>query len=769
MPTFEQANRPLRITTPLGKDAIFLKQLSGTEAISQLFNFTVELLAPVDKPIDFGKILGQAVTIELDHKSGEPRYFHGHVSKFTQGGRDQDFTRYRAEIVPQLWFLTKRTQSRIFQHITIPDLLKKLLAGLKTDFEIQGTFEKRDYCVQYRESDFDFASRLMEEEGIYYYFKHADGEHTMVLANTPQSHAELPIDKKLIYDDLAGGNREEHRISSWEKLQEIRSGKVTLWDHSFELPHKHLEADKLITESVQVGTVTHKLKVGGAEKLEQYDFPGGYAQRFDGIDRGGGDQAGDLGKINQDNKRTVTIRMQEETAPALQIQGQSDCLQMSPGYKFVLERHFDADGDYVLTDVQHEATVGTNYRAGEGDELKYSNTFTCLPLAVPFRPERSTYRPTVYGSQTAVVVGPKGEEIFVDKYGRIKVQFHWDREGKNDADSSCWIRVATMWAGRNWGMVHLPRIGQEVIVDFLEGDPDQPIVVGSVYNADMMPPFKLPDNKTQSGIQTRSTPGGGSANFNQIRFEDKKGSEQLHIHAEKNQDIEVENDETHTVGHDRTKTIGNDETTHVKHDRTETVDNNETITIGANRKEQVGINETIAIGSNRTVTVGASESVTVALTRTHAVGINEAIAIGAAQETAIGAFRSITVGAYQTVQIGLTHDVSVGSSQSTTVGKNDSLTVGENRVEQISKDHSVAIGGKRTTAIKEDDTTTVGKNIVIEAGDSIELRTGDASITMKKDGTIIIKGKDITTDGSGQVNVKAAKNITMKGQKILQN
>jgi len=769
MPTYEQANRPLRIKTPLGADAVLLTDMSGSEAISTLFSYSLEMMAPVDKPVDFSKILGQAVTIEIDHPNGETRHFHGHINRFSQGGRDQEFIRYSAEMVPQLWFLTKRTQSRIFQHITVPNILKKVLEGLKVDFEIQGTFEQRDYCVQYRESDFDFAARLTEEEGIYWYFKHGENEHRMVLGNTPQSHADLPIDKKLIYEELGGGNREELRITSWQKTQEIRSGKVVLWDHCFELPHKHLEADKPITESVQVGSIAHKLKLAGVDKLELYDFPGGYAQRFDGIDRGGGERPSDVQKIFGDNKRTVNLRMQEEAALALQLHGESDCLQMGSGFKFTLERHFDADGDYVLTEVSHEAKVGPNYRAGEGEQLKYSNSFTCLPLAVPFRPQRTTYRPTVYGSQTAVVVGPQGEEIFTDKYGRIKVQFHWDREGKNDADSSCWIRVASMWAGRSWGMIHLPRIGQEVVVDFLEGDPDQPIVVGSVYNAEMMPPFPLPANKTQSGIQTRSSPGGGASNFNQIRFEDKKGSEQLHIHAEKNQDIEVENDETHTVGHDRTKTIGHDETTHVKHDRTETVDNNETITIGNNRTEKVVSNESISIGINRDIVVGKNETATVAMMRTHTVGINEAIAIGAAQETVVGAFRSVSVGAYQTIQVGGIQSITVGASQSTTVGSNDSLTVGGNRVDQIAKDHSEAVGGKRTAAIKEDDTTTVGKNVVIEAGDSITFRTGDASITLKKDGTITVKGKDITCDGSGQINVKAGKNIVMKGQKILQN
>ncbi|MCE9531303.1 MAG: type VI secretion system tip protein VgrG [Planctomycetes bacterium] len=768
MPEFTQDNRPLRINTDLGPDAVLLTHASGTEEISKLFQFSLGLVAPVDKPVDFSKILGQPACVELDQGEGT-RFFHGFISRFSQGIRDDHFIHYRAELVPQFWFLTKREQSRIFQHLSVPEILKLVLEGLKVDNEIQGSFDKRDYCVQYRESDFAFASRLMEEEGIFWFFKHAKGEHRLVLANTPQSHTDLPTNKKLIYETLSGGNREEGRVQSWEKVQEIRSGKVTLWDHCFELPHKHLESDKTIPDSVQAGKVSHKLKLSGVDKLELYDYPGGYSQRFDGVDRGGGDQPAELDKIFKDNKRTVGIRLQEEAALALQIQGSSDCSQMHAGFKFSLERHFDADGDYYLTQVSHDVQLGTNVRSGIEEGIRYTNHFTCVPLAVPYRPQRKTPRPTVHGSQTAVVVGPAGEEIFTDKYSRVKVQFHWDRQGKNDADSSCWIRVSTMWAGRNWGMIHIPRIGQEVIVDFLEGDPDQPIIVGSVYNADMMPPFELPGNKTQSGIQTRSSPGGSGANCNQIRFEDKAGAEQVHIHAEKNQDIEVENDETHWVGHDRKKTIDNDETTHVKHDRTETVDNNETIAIGNNRAETVAVNESIDVGANRSRTVGGNETVAVAKMRTHTVGINEAIAVGAAQEIVVGGLRSVTVGAVQTITVGLSQDITVGRSQSTSVGKDDSLTVGGNRAEEIAKDHGQQVGGKRTSAIKEDDTNTVGKNLVVTAGDSITFTTGDASITMKKDGTIIIKGKDITIDGSGEINVKASKNIVMKGKKILQN
>ena len=501
MPEHLQADRPLTIDTPLPKDTVLLKGLSGREGVSQLFGFEFDLLADNRVDVAFDKLLGQKVTAHLALQKGK-RHFNGRCVRISQGERDareKTFTSYRMQIVPDFWMLTRKAQSRIFQQMSVPDILKKVLVGFDVAYEIQGTFHPRDFCVQYRETDFNFACRLMEEEGIYYFFKHEDGTHTMVVANTPQSHSDVPGPTQIIYEDVAGGFREEDRIYDWEKVQEWRSGKYTLWDHTFELPHKHLETEKLIQETVTVGKVSHKLKVSGNDKFEIYDWPGQYAQRFDGVNPGGGDRPGDLQHIFEDNKRTVEIRMQEEALGSLVIRGRSNCRHFMAGHKFSLIRHFSGEGGpYVLTSVLHSARGG-DFRDGNTEEFQYRNEFTCIPQALPFRPPRVTPKPVVHGTQSAVVVGPKGEEIFTDKYGRVKVQFHWDREGKHDTDSSCWIRVATASAGRMWGSIHIPRIGQEVTVDFLEGDPDQPIIVGSIYNADMMPP-------TSSRISRQSAP-----------------------------------------------------------------------------------------------------------------------------------------------------------------------------------------------------------------------------------------------------------------------
>lgn len=609
METYQQAARPLTVTTPLGPDKLLLVGLAGTEALSRLFRFRLELIATNETEVDFARLLGKPLTAHVTAPGGAKRHFSGICCRFAQGNRDATFTAYQADIVPEAWFLTRKAQSRIFQHKAVPEILQEVFKGLKVTPKLKGKYEPRDYCVQYRETDFNFASRLMEEEGIYYLFTHDDGGHTMVLGDTPDTHPEVPFDPQAVFEPLADGTVDEERITEWARAQELRPMKVTLWDHCFEKPHEHLEAEQQIADSVQVGTRTHKLKLGSPEKLELYDWPGEYAQRFDGVDPGGGDRASDLQKIYQDNKRTAEIRMQEEAAGALEIVGAGKLRQLTAGHRFTMTRHHDADGPYVLTAVHHNARLSSDYRSGAADEAVYGNAFTCIPAAVPYRPARQTPKPVVQGTQTAVVVGPKGEELFTDKYGRVKVQFHWDREGKNDEKSSCWIRVAQPIAGKRWGASFWPRIGQEVIVDYLEGDPDQPIVVGSVYNADQMPPYlgegpddKHKDDNKVTGFKSNTTAGG--AGFNELRFDDTKDKQQIFVHAEKNYDVRVKNDAKHRIygnhhhivgwekdgkkGGDLRERVYEDRHTHVHQDRIEHVEGNLQQLVGKGQAQSGG-------------------------------------------------------------------------------------------------------------------------------------------------------------------------------------
>ena len=611
----------MTVSTPLGADKLLLMGFEGTEQISGLFAFGLDLQATNAnaKDVKFESLLGQelVVTMQIQNKdpqstAAEVRYFRGVCRRFEQGNRGLDFTSYRAEIVPQFWFLTRTAQCRIFQQMSVPDILKKVLTGLNVNWQLDGTFEKREYCVQYRETDFNFASRLMEEEGIFYFFKHTKEEHQMVVADSARVHPDVPGVTKVQWNVEEGRHREMRHIHEWVKRQEVRSGKYALWDHSFQRPDDNFKSEKSTLSTVAVGTVTHKLQTGGNDKFEIYDYPGEFAQRFDGIDKGGGEQAGELGKISPDGTRTVKLRMEAETLAGLVVEGSSNCNQFTSGHKFTLEKHFDAEGKYILTSVHHVAHGGNAYRTGDNSEFVYSNSFTCIPDALPFRPQRTTPKPCVMGVQTAVVVGPAGEEIFTDKYGRVKVQFPWDRQGKADADSSCWLRVGTPWAGKQWGTIHIPRIGHEVIVQFLEGDPDAPIIIGSVYTAGTMPPYKLPDEKTKSTMKSNSSI--GSAGFNEFRFEDKKGSEQVFIHAEKDIEIQVKNDRKETIVHDRHLQVKNNKYEKIDADRHETV--------GKSHFEKIATDRNVDVGGKEAIHVTSSQSVKVDGAMIHEVGGN---------------------------------------------------------------------------------------------------------------------------------------------------
>jgi type VI secretion system secreted protein VgrG len=756
----------MEITTPLDKDVLLFHGMSAREDMSRPFEYQLDLLSK-KADIKLDDILGKNVTIKLQQPDENTRYFNGYVTRFAQGAMYGRYYRYFATVRPWLWFLTRTADCRIFQDMKVPDIIKAVFADHPSadyKFELTGSYRKWTYCVQYRETDFNFVSRLMECEGIGYYVRHTDGHNTVVLTDSTGKHTPTPGYEKLSYIAPTEQIRPElEHISQWDWARDIQPGVWVHDDYDFERPSVELKTNKPLPRTYS------------PSDAEVYDYPGFYIERSDG-------------------EQYAAVRINELGTQFEMARAVTNARGAQVGSTFTLEHYLrdDQNQEYLIVGASYDLTF-ENYESLVDGATSYQCSFVAIPTSQQFRPRRSTPKPFVQGPQTAVVVGPSGEEIYVDKYGRVKVQFHWDRRGKKDENSSCWIRVSSAWAGKNWGQVSTPRMGQEVIVDFLEGDPDQPIIIGRVWNAEQMPPYDLPANKTQSGVKSRSSKGGGPANFNEIRMEDKMGSEQLFIHAEKNQDIEVEHDETHWVGHDRTKTIDHDETTHVKHDRTETVDNNETITVHGqrtetvdknetitihmNRGETVDLNETISIGGNRTITVSKSETATVALQRTHTVGINETISVGAAQEITVGAIQSTTVGAGQTNTIGAKQSNSVGADQSTDVGGGRTISVGKDQGTNVTGAASMTIGkdeerkvtGGRATDIGKDDGLKVGKRFGLEAGDEIMLKTGDASIIMKKDGTIQIKGKDIIITASGKVNVKADGDIVMKGSNIKQN
>ncbi len=554
MPEYTQKNRPLSINTPQGEDAFLLSGFRGPEAISRLFRFELDLLA--EPHTELTKLIGQPVTVTMRIGTREKRFFHGLISRFTQGARGERFTHCRAEMVPQLWTLTKKIRSRIFQHLTVPDILDQVLNGLKVRQDLTATYKERDYCVQYRESDFAFVSRLMEEEGIYYYFEHVDGAHTLVISDNVRQYPAIEGQSTFLFARFeAEATLADPRVTAWEKTQEIRSGACTLRDHCFELPDKDLEANATTLAEVKVGKAQHKLKVGGNDQFELYDFPGGYAQRFDGIDASGGDRASDLQNIFEDKDRTVRIRMEQEEVEAIKIDGKSNCGKFTSGYTFVLSRHYEADDKYLLTRVDHNAKVSNYETSGQDISFEYTNRFTCIPAAVAYRPQRVTTKPVIAGNQTATVVGRPGDDVFTDKYGRIKVQFHWDRDGKKDAASSCWVRVAQIWAGAGWGAFFWPRIGHEVVVVFEEGDPDQPLIVGSVYNSANMPPYPLPARNKVDGIKSESVRGQCNEHYNALLFVDETSHEHLALFSERHMSVDTEFDTQWHCGRHKSEQI----------------------------------------------------------------------------------------------------------------------------------------------------------------------------------------------------------------------
>jgi type VI secretion system secreted protein VgrG len=781
--------------SPANGELMFWR-IVGHEALARPSTYELTVLSK-NRTLDAKDILGRAFDLVIEFQDAEgglhERHCQGHAVRFERGGHVGRHFEYRIGLRSWFWLLTKRTNSRILQDKKVLEVLDavfedspiKRFKKTKAD-NVIGTHNPRRYCVQHQESDYQFLSRLLEDEGIYYWFDAHDAPGTMHLSDASDiAHDKLPVEGTLRHVASDAGEARHNEISRWVSARQFDTGKYASHDSDFKAIKKSLEA---------AGGEPEKHELA---EFEAFEFAGGYFSAGD---------ADDKGKLRGEE---IGARRQRHWAL-------TTWPDVAAGRSFTFEDDPDGtrDGDYIIAactfvashpgyeSVSHdkpkmpleqvlrealaddavnaevlpalEALIAEAPVLRSGAQGASAFLLTAIPADVPFHPPRLTPRVVMPGPQSAIVVGPAGEEIHADDFGRVKVHFHWDRYDKSDEKSTCWVRVSQPWAGKGWGGYFIPRIGQEVIVDFLNGDPDRPIIVGRVYNDDQPIPF---GSHTQSGFRTRSTPKGSASNCNEFRFEDKKGSEQVYLHAEKNQDIEVENDETHWVGHDRTKTIDNDETTNVKHDRTETVDNNETITVHGqrtetvdkneaitihqNRTETVDLNETISIGQNRSITVGASETATVALQRTHSVGINETITVGAAQEITVGAMQAVTVGASQTIN--------VGANQSSSIGANRSVEVGANLSTDVAADESRSVGAGRKTSVGKDDSLTVGKNLVIDAGDSISITTGSASITMKKDGTIVIKGKDITIDASGKINAKASGNIVMKGSKILQN
>lgn len=561
MREYTQKDRWLKVKTPLPDDALLLEAFRGREALSELFEFSLELLALNETKIPFDHILGKPITVEMEQEEGPPRFFDGIVRELRRGRSGSIFTNYRATVVPAVWKLSRRIQSRIFQNQTAIEILRTVFDGYDVDFKIRQRHFPHNYCVQYDESDFAFASRLMEEEGIYYYFVHAvDGEsrqpkHKLVIADESSLAPPAP-GEPVRFDSVGGGVRPKACIHDWEVVQQLCTRRHELRGRHFESFTNRLAAQSATLASVAVGGSELRLHVSD-DDMTAAGVASGVIHRFDALNSNGGNQQDRFSELYPALEQEAKLRAEEASADAVRIEGAGACSHLEPGMRFVLAgRRFD-DGDYLMTAIEHEAAAPP-YRSSDDNAPaeKYSNRFTAIPAALPFRPKRRTSAPRIDGVQSAIVVGPAGQEIYTDAYGRIKVCFQWDQQQKCDGSDTCWVRVASQWAGQGYGMISLPRIGQEVVVAFEDGDPDAPLVVGSVYNNDQTTPFSLPADLTKMCIKSK-TVGGDSDQFHGLLFDDKKSNELLHIRSQKDAIVDCKHDYGTYVPNQKTTRVGN--------------------------------------------------------------------------------------------------------------------------------------------------------------------------------------------------------------------
>jgi type VI secretion system secreted protein VgrG len=601
----------IRLTSSLGDDLLDVEGFHAEEEISRPYLWTVDL-ASDDREVAIEGLLRTPVLLTCAMSDESELLLHGVVRRARQTGVHASHGTYQIEIVPAFWFASLSRNVRIFQNLTARDIVETVLkeAGIADfRFDLTDGLPTRDYCVQYRESDFDFVSRLLEAEGIHYYFVHEERKHTLVMSDRVDLAPAFEGGKLPVLPSEHDGSRGLRQVSLDHG---VHPGSVELRDYDFEQAPAPLRA-----------SVTGE----GPEAVVDY-HPGRFRSRREG-------------------DRWARIELEREEGASPRLHGEGCALELRAGHRFDLEGHprGDANDGHVVLRAHHRAW-GFGYRSTEGAvEAGSLTAVEAVPFRIPWRPPLLTPRPRIAGYQTAMVVGKSGEEIWVDRHGRVKVRFHWDHwADSDDENASCWVRVSTTWAGKQWGALQLPRVGEEVIVGFLEGDPDQPIIVGRVYNDDRKPPYPLPDEKTKSGVRSRSSKNGDAQTFNEIRFEDLKGKEELYIHAERNHLLVVENDRTERIGHDSV--------TEVTHDRTATIEKNESLTVGEDRTATVGGKEEITVGKDRSRSVGGEDSLTVTEGRSTSIGRDDALTAGQKVKVTAGTSITLEAGTTLTLKVG---------------------------------------------------------------------------------------------------------------------
>ncbi|WP_295436990.1 type VI secretion system Vgr family protein [uncultured Thiodictyon sp.] len=625
-----QHHRPFQVFTPLPFDTLLFYRMSGEEDLGRMFRYELDLLSEAGQ-IDAKALLGRPMCVRVEGHDRDPadpaRWFHGIVQRFSLVGFQGRLAHYQAELRPWCWFLTRTADCRIFQDQSALEIAKQIFREHGyTDFDdlTGATYRPRDYCVQYRETDFHFISRLLEHEGIYYYFLHDKDKHQLVLADSPSSHSACRQASRVPYyaGESAGASPFKEYLSQWRLDQTVCSGAFVHTAFDFTKPLADLTA----------GTALARGHANDHHEVFDYPEPGCGFSEIDGYSR---------------------VRIEELQSEHSEGRGMSNARGLASGCLFDLTGHplADQNREYLVKSTHYQLETAP-YATGDDvhQEDTFAVEFTTRSSQEPFRPARSTPKARMQGPQTAIVVGKAGEEIWTDQYGRVKVQFHWDRYGKRDEQSSCWLRVSQPWAGKGWGGISIPRIGQEVIVDFLEGDPDQPIITGRVYNAAAMPPYGLPAGAVVSGIKSQTHKGAG---YNEIAMNDTAGSELLRVNAQYDQSTNVNHDRTETIGNDQSVSIVNNRTDQVGVDAKEDIGANLSLAVGANRKESVGGNDSLSVGGNKTETISIASAET--------VGAVKALSVGAAYQISVGAAMNTTVGLASFEQVGVNKHILAGS------------------------------------------------------------------------------------------------------------
>lgn len=709
-------NRVFTLDSPHG-DNLKFHTLDGSDELGRLFEFRIEALAD-SHSLSLKDMLGKPVTVRIEQQDQSTRYLNGIVARASLAGRRAErYYGYELVVRPWLWLATRRSDCRIFQNRTVPEIVQEVLStyGFPIENHLAESYVPREYCVQYNETDAAFVSRLMEFEGIYYWFRHAEDTHTLMLSDAMSSHTALPGYETIPYiaRDRTAIADEEH-IDGWLPAQEVSVGKHQTTDYDYTKPRADLSSQKVDPRGHD------------HDSFASFEWPGGYRDDAPGA-------------------HYSRVRLEEQQAEHERASADTDVRGAAPGYLFTLAHcpRADQNREYLIVRCQYRFQENA-YASDQGAEAVVHQTMMLVqPSSLPYRSPRETPRPRTNGPQTATVVGPPGEEIWTDQYGRVKLQFRWDRYGQSNQDSSCWVRVSSPWAGGGFGGMQIPRVGDEVVVDFLNGDPDEPIVTGRVYNGEKMPPWGLPGSATQSGLLSRSSPGGTTEHANAFRFEDKKGAEQLWMHAERNFDAETEADHSLSVGNNHTHTVGNDETMQVKNNRQRSVGQNETVNIGKNRVAQIRADETHEVGGNRTRTVGKKETVTIASDRAATIGGSHTESVTHGKTETIGEGKTLNVGQmYQTTSQDM--KTLVASAHTEEIGT---------RTSTIANSHTHTVGGEHTVNVGANHTTNVQHQVTVNAGDQLSLVCGNSSIVMKSDGTITIQGVNVASTGTNTHSV----------------